>query len=144
VTVETALCAYAAGIIDGEGSITANVRRRGGPAAAPIVVPRIAVAMTNVPTLDLLASLWGGTVFLRSFREETTHRRPVYVWESRGHALAACLRDVLPFLRIKRPQAEAALALYERRNAGLRRVDEDETNARLALAGQIREANRGR
>lgn len=143
MTVEAA---YFAGILDGEGSITVRVLKPRSEQSAPNVVPRVAVAMTHRPTLDALAERYGGTVILRSAAERTTHRRPVFVWEARGHGLAKCLCDVLPYLRIKRTQAEAALALYERRQTPMRpgSVTGEELAARMALAETVREANRAR
>lgn len=143
-----AVRAYAAGIIDGEGSIT--VQRASVPAHGSKtmrVIPRLSVAMTHVETLQWLAAVWGGTVILRSYRELETHRRPVYVWEVRGHIMAAFLRDVHPFLRIKRKQADLALQLYGRHRVRLpfgHRISAEELSSRLALADAIQEANRAR
>lgn len=138
-------CAYAAGIIDGEGSITGRIIEPRAPKLTTRFVARLTVAMTNLDLLVWLAGEWGGKPRIRTRIElEVTHRRPVYVWEVTAHNMAAVLRDTLPYLRVKHEQAVLALALHERHHhrGGARVVPIEELAERRRLALAIREANR--
>lgn len=99
---------YIAGILDGEGCISANKRRqRGGLGYSP----RVAIAMADPEAVQFAASVLGGMVRV----QHRPRKRPLYtvVW-CNGAAADVC-RKLLPYLLVKKDQAAALIALAELR-----------------------------
>lgn len=98
---------YAAGFFDGEGCI---MIARHGPRQHKLVVT-ISQLAENRRVLDRFTQRWGGHV------RSDTRPRPIAVWRVE-HALAAdFLRDVLPYLDVKKDQAQLALEFQSRKLA---------------------------
>mgnify|MGYP001576637658 CR=1 FL=1 len=101
--------AYAAGFIDGEGSIgiTRSLRPRYAVTKEQYAV-RIAVGNTYKPILDMLVECYGGQVV-----EKRSHnpwsRKPMYHWLLTGSKAIECLRKLYPHLVEKRERAWLAL-----------------------------------
>lgn len=119
------LLAYAAGVIDSDGTIgikrsTYGLRVR-GDAKQPIYSERVAVKQVTAGAVDLLHELFGGT--------RRTEKRgcgvPMQVWQCTDRQAADCLVRVLPYLRIKRAQADNCLIL--------RQAKEQSKRARVAV-----------
>lgn len=94
--------AYAAGLIDGEGCIGIYRNSHNGNYQL-----RIAVEMVESSGLQELHSLFGGRWY---FKTGTEVRRPRCSWMVFNSAAEAALRLILPYLRVKRPQAELGLS----------------------------------
>jgi hypothetical protein len=94
-TGESAL-AYIAGLFDGEGCITrANS------------YPIVQIGMTDRDVIEYLATL-GGTIRVE---QPPGNRKPLYRWRvMAGREVAEFLAAIFPFLRVKRQQAEDAIA----------------------------------
>jgi len=89
--------AYAAGLIDGEGT----VRKRGGGDWI------VRVSMTDREVIDWLSDM-GGTVN----KEHRPPRKPCYVWQLNAQAqVLAFLHGVLPYMKLyaKRDRARTAI-----------------------------------
>jgi hypothetical protein len=101
--------AYLAGIVDGEGCVGAYSTSGTRPKRASFRFS-VCVAMCERAALDLFVELYGGAVrsSMRGGR-----RRPIFSWTVYADRAAAVASDVLPYLRVKRGQAEA---LIEARN----------------------------
>jgi hypothetical protein len=48
-------------------------------------------------------------VYLSTSSKTSKNKRPLYTWVLQGHAVEALLKAMLPFLKIKQVQAQAAL-----------------------------------
>jgi len=59
-----------------------------------------------------MQKLFGGTYFLKESREGS---KPCYLWSSGGQNAMAALEEMLPYLVVKRRQAEIAIAFQQRR-----------------------------
>lgn len=94
--------AYLAGIIDGEGWITIDRCNN---------EIRVGVAMVDTSAVELLQQTFGGKLRLCSV-VKSTHRRTTE-WEVSVRKAKDVLTQVLPYLRIKRRQAEVALEFQE-------------------------------
>lgn len=99
--------AYTAGLFDGEGSVTTKLSRGGG-----IPNARINLTNTNPRAVMWMKELFGGSISDQS----TSPSRPKtwkvsYTWELSGNKAAEVLRLLLPYLILKRAQAEQAIAL---------------------------------
>lgn len=104
--------AYTAGIIDGEGCI--NISRRQGKHQSTRL--QVSVVNTNEWLCQWLKMQFGGIV--RSRRAYKPNHKPSYSWQL-GHKKASeFLRLILPYLNIKKPNAEIAIAYQERQHMG--------------------------
>ena len=106
-----ALYAYTAGIIDGEGSI--GLERCGGKKYNRYAI-RVIVGNTNEWLCQLLAFSFGGSLHLRP--SKNPKHQDCWIWSISARQAATFLSLVLPYLQIKRPQAELALSYQLRRH----------------------------
>lgn len=132
---------YAAGLIDGEGYI--GIQETGGSFQV-----RLKVAMSDKgrPAVDHMSRLYGGNIY------ETTRKDPrqrdTCTWTLTGEKAATVIREIKPWLIVKREPAEIALSFQmmlesaNRRPNG-RREWTDEMRAKAAeLKARIHYANR--
>lgn len=90
--------AYMAGIVDGEGCITIHSTRG-------YFGLEIYVVNTYKPLLDWVESLFGGATYLHKVKTS-----PRWDWQIRGKDAQDLLITLLPYLIVKRNQAELAIA----------------------------------
>ena len=98
--------AYAAGLVDGEGSIGICLRSTDG---RPYYYARLAVELCykGFATLKRMQSLFGGSMGSRERPKAARH----FVWRLGSKATLNCLQAIYPFLMIKKRQAEIAMQL---------------------------------
>ena len=114
--------AYAAGFIDGEGSVIIGRVRPSGEKRSPRYPLRVTVKNTYKPILDDLATTYGGVVNeANSGSNGFVGRKPCWYWAVSGHEAAACLRRIRPHMREKEPQAWLALEYWEQRDTAIQR-----------------------
>lgn len=95
--------AYLAGIMDGEGCISAAFTKSGKP------MLRIRMGNNYFPLIDLFQRLYGGWFHTQKARNKTLE---FYTWEiTTKEQREKFLLQITPYLRIKREQAEIALQL---------------------------------
>lgn len=125
-----------AGIVDGEGSIGLRWRQH------RYVMPILQVTNTRLDLLEWIANRFIGQIY--NNREPREGRKPLFMWQQWGKSSQDTIRLILPYLVIKREQAELALTVRRFKNkvVGQRTMtDADfEANARIAL--RFRELNR--
>lgn len=99
--------AWAAGFFDGEGCVSmAKSARKGQP--LPYYRVELIVSNTVKSPLDRLSELFGGRVVVA--RKAKGNRQTVYQWKTSGTAhTARVLKELLPWLTVKRQQALVAL-----------------------------------
>src|SRR5215813_13490022 len=91
--------AYAAGVIDSDGYI--GVKKNPHTYAARVMVKQV-----TPQAIDLLHELFGG---YRSRMAPSAQRgRDLITWEVHSAAAGRACKALMPYLRIKRPQAENA------------------------------------
>lgn len=105
MNTEELVCAYAAGLFDGEGCITLRVRRSG------YIAMEVRVTNTNREIIEWLRDQFGGTIYGQ--RQPKGNRREAFCWRLSEITGSNFLRLILPFLRIKREEAHVALAYRE-------------------------------
>ena len=112
------LLAYLAGIVDGEGSISIlpNQWRRKVLGRNPCYSEQVAVGNTNLEVLQLLKETFGGYIGIQKPRSE--HRRQFYLWSVGDKGAIKVLDALIPYLRIKKRQAEFCLQLRAIKNRG--------------------------
>ena len=110
--------AYIAGIVDGEGyiSIITNsyITRYGNPGKQRIM--RAGVGMTNPVIPMMLREAYGGTI---SFRKNGELWKDRYDWNIYSKKALVFLKDILPYLIIKKEQAELAIQFQESKVVGV-------------------------
>jgi len=114
-TVRPEDLAYAAGFFDGEGCINiTRFRWHCTETKRPGVYYKLRVMVTNtdLPVLEWCQRLWGGAILERKVKG---NRRRSWSWDLYETDSARFLKDVLPYLKLKRPQADLALE-YTRTN----------------------------
>lgn len=109
--------AWAAGIIDGEGSIFIQkcnsigkvyptAKRKVRREKSPTYNLRMAVQMVDKKTITVLANLFGGKC--RELVGRTTTNRKVYAWATSGYNALAILRKIEPYSITKKNQIKVA------------------------------------
>lgn len=133
--------AYFAGILDGEGSFVLHRHKDGYRFAC-----QMQVGNTDVRLLEWIRARFGGSVN-RERRPNTTHK-PVYRWVSQADTMDAVITAVLPYLIVKKDQAELMLA-YRRTLAPMIRtkrstndVPEHVKSERIRIHGSLAILNR--
>lgn len=115
MTVPLEVAAYLAGAMDSDGSI--GIRRSTyairvtGDSANPTFSERICLKQVTPQIPELLKETFGGSLLVQ--RPSAAMGRPLHYWEATNKVASNALRVMLPFLRIKRAQAENCLALRE-------------------------------
>lgn len=104
MTARATLVAWAAGFVDGEGHFSAVARR--GSYQLSIT----AVQVKNDEPLRRLRDLFGGNICVCVDRRERRSAR--HQWSLHGaQNVAAALREMMPFLTVKRREAELMVDL---------------------------------
>lgn len=105
-------CAYAAGILEGEGCISLIRPKRQHPFF------EVTVTSTDREVLDWMKMRWRGHIQKLPKREE--HHRQAWAWRVKGASGAAFLLCVRPYMVMHRKisRAELALAYHATTNRG--------------------------
>ena len=110
--VDQTKLAWAAGFFDGEGCVAAlEGKTRTGRLQHQLFLD---ATQSSIPPLSQLADIFGGRIHPDRPRLNRLTRRPIFHWRLYGAArVAHALASLLPYLVVKRPQAEAALELAD-------------------------------
>ncbi|GIV03683.1 MAG: hypothetical protein KatS3mg015_2513 [Fimbriimonadales bacterium] len=103
--------AYAAGLIDGEGCLYID--------RSLMPVLDVGMAESAMPLLAKLQATYGGS--LNRFRKATERWQAGWTWRLSGAPCAEFLLIALPYLRLKRQQAEALLELQALKASTMKR-----------------------
>jgi hypothetical protein len=122
--------AYAAGLIDGEGCILIIRGKPRGVRVTPQYSLRIVVGMSVLTGVKFLHELFGGSISVRANREY----KPVNVWSVQTIQAEGVLRNILPYLRVKKEEARIGLEFREHMNSYIRAngriINKDEVSVR--------------
>lgn len=139
--------AYAAGLIDGEGTISVSEYAVRADRRSPQFRWHVSVMLTDARPLVWLARTFGGTV--HSYPPRKPGHQGVSYWRLSNRRAAVFCELLLPYLQIKREQADLALAFYNDPTLCLTRhggrgpqLPADELGRRRVYVGKIRTLNR--
>ena len=137
VGMAVADAAWAAGFFDGEGHIGISHRPR-----QRRFVLRIIVVNTDISALQKLRLLFGfGAVHARPRRDAERHRQ-AYHWQLGAKAAESFLKTVLPYLTVKRRQAEIALEFRGLgQNEPFKAITQEVYSKMLSLEDGLRQLN---
>lgn len=111
--------AYIAGLIDGEGCICIAKRKNGHfpKAGKPwYYQPIVTISNTDKRMLDFVVNRYKG--WITKPKPQKSHRKQIYSWFISGELMRSFLRDILPYLVIKRRQAEITLSFPNYQDRG--------------------------
>lgn len=143
---------YIAGFVDGEGCISIRVVARARRAVNKAATIFLSIVNTNKAVLeDIQKFLECGT--LRLLRQEAQYReneKAVWQYNVFGGSAFLVIQKLLPFLRIKKRQAELALEFYSYRCRktndiglrGFRRIPQHFLVQRDRVISEMRDLNR--
>jgi hypothetical protein len=112
-TISETDAAWAAGFLDGEAYLGIRRHRRDQYLNHSLVV---SVDQNVVDPLDKLQSLFGGAVW---------RGRGIWRWSATTKNAFKALESTLPYLTVKKEQAEVAIGFQQRRQAGSGAADKD-------------------
>ncbi len=133
--------AYAAALVDGEGSIQIQRTQRGKYAN---YLPSVTVAMTKPDAVALLGKYWGSPARRYtpiSSNAATKGWDSQYVWRLNGSKVHEFLKDIRPYLTVKKEQCDLVLEYLSVQPVGRPRVSEEERQRRTGLYLKMRELN---
>jgi hypothetical protein len=105
--------AYAAGFLDGEGCVSLYRRERTEHGRhGDYWTAQVGIAQVDPTPLLWLAERWGGYFRASGVRRQSTHRQ-AYELQWHGRNAGVLLADLLPYLQVKKVQAEALLRFIE-------------------------------
>ena len=107
--------AYIAGLLDGEGTITAFMDKRG------CIGTSVLIANSYLPVLEWVQSILGGRIVERGGKNYPAHWRPVWKWCCPAVDQTALLKMLVPYLQIKQQNAYQLMALIACRKNGVSR-----------------------
>ena len=126
--------AYAAGFIEGDGSITIHRRRPCGEHRNIIHTLVLIATNTDKRVLDWFKEEFGGYVYLsHKPHRNKPHWRPRSSWRIASSSAEEVLKQILPYLKIKREQALLGLEFQKRKKCGGKRLSEQEIQERNKL-----------
>ena len=135
--------AWAAGFIDGEGSIRATKNSHNSDA----VVLRVQVAQVDPRPLQALVDMFGGSVTGPYFHKNVKHRK-YYAYARVGSNAVTLLRQILPYLKTKQEEAQLGIDFWEYnqtvKNPGRRGTSPEVQERRNSFVTELKEMkNRG-
>jgi hypothetical protein len=105
--------AYLAGIIDGEGCIMLARRHPNGPNRRPVYAPYVSIANTSPALRSWLEERLPGLATYNRFNRQPGRWREQWTWMLAGNRqVMTFLREIAPYLVIKREQAELVAGGY--------------------------------
>jgi len=134
--------AYIAGIIDGEGCITICRRKiKRLKTGNWYYEPQVIISNTYRGLLDFCVEYYGGWIatLRKCKREHTT----AYQWKTTGDEMRSLLKDVLPYLIVKKRQARVVLSFPRYNGNGQKCRTEREKKEQENLWFGIKKLNRG-
>jgi hypothetical protein len=103
--------AYVAGIIDGEGWI--SIKNRTIKNGNRNYALKVGVGNTNEWLINWLKFSFGGSVCLK--KKWLVNQKQQWIWDLSTKQASEFLKLILPYLRLKKPQAELAISFQSRR-----------------------------
>ena len=114
--------AYFAGLFDGEGCVFINKTWQNKRKLSPRYKLQVSITNSNPKPLIIIKQLYGGIISAR--RKNNEKYKAWYVWRVTTKSAENFLRDILPYLIIKKEEVE--LALIHRKFANKHRMDSQE------------------
>jgi len=129
--------AYLAGLLDGEGCIT--IRRRFGGCNS--YSGRFLISMTALDLLSSLRDQFGIGTITKASRKLDGHKQ-MYRWSVFSQQAASLLKEVLPYLHLKRKHAELVISLADAKGTIGKHLTKEQINKETILFQTIFKLNK--
>lgn len=106
--------AYLAGILDGEGCIHISKYKGDERHKTLRYTLNVQISMVDKSPLMLAQFAFGG--YLRLRIRENTKWKPIWEWGLKSNKAVECLKDLLPYLRTKKAEAELGIKFCQEAN----------------------------
>jgi hypothetical protein len=140
--VKPEVFAYLAGFYDGEGSLTVNGRVRTNGRIRRSRVPYVCIKMSHnkKEPLALFASVFGGKYYetFKVTAKDGSGGRYLYHYRSNLNETRVTLECLLPYLIVKKEQAQLALHMFDKSDTLIWKEFKEE---KIKLIEQIRSYN---
>lgn len=104
---------YVAGLFDGEGWITVSVKQMNARGYVNYQL-FVGIGMVHKPIIDALKHQFGGNIFIkRPSPGQSARTRTSSVWRLSSGPAAGFLGQILPYLVVKREEAEIAIEFQQ-------------------------------
>lgn len=134
--------AWAAGIIDGEGSIFIMKQGRKDRERDRNYILRVSVQSTDpYMTKELLRLFKDGAVFTQELDKRPNNSNTLK-WQISGHRAAKVLEKLLPYLRVKHEQAVAAIEFQNTTKKHWKHMTEEDYNKQVFFYEYLRQAKK--
>ena len=111
--MQAILYSYLAGLFDGEGTIRINAGRNIKSYTNTRYSPAISIGMSDEKVIKLISKTFKGKVNIN--RECVLNRKTMYRWGTSGrNRVSEILKILLPYLKVKKPQALLVIKFCER------------------------------
>jgi hypothetical protein len=131
---------YAAGIIDGEGSISIEIQKREyGVRKVDYYAIRLVVINTNLELMNWLLSSFGGAL---GKRKSIVNRRQVYTWSIHSLNASNLLSECYPYMIVKKSHAEAVIQFMNLKSKGTWFVTDEIQKERRDLYDKLKKINK--
>lgn len=133
--------AHIAGIIDGEGCLTANVRKPNikSREVNGQIVMQLVVAMCDLPIIQWISEVTG-TNKIYSYEKKNKTHKDSHHWRPTMGQLRVLLPKLIPYMKVKKVQAENFVKLLEIRSQSTRSKSRFEEQ--LVLQQEIKKLNK--
>lgn len=133
--------AYLAGIIDGEGSL--YVASASLPSGTKSYSARLSVDQSNEEFIRWVASMFGVGCVAEVTKKSSLGKKRAFAWRASCKEAASVLRAVIPYLKIKKRQAELLLELEENKSPrGASSVSVEAMKRREEIKTEVTSLNR--
>ena len=145
--------AYAAGLFDGEGSISICCRKQSKRSISRTYGIKTVISMVDADSVLWMAATFGGPCDTTSRSQKYLLEHPgvriIYRWSLNCRKAADFLELILPYLKLKHSRAEAAIKLArmarhrgaQKGHEGMHVMSEEELAAQKPIADFIRAEN---
>ena len=106
---------YIAGIIDGEGNISLTKYKHPNGKNGYCLFPTVQIANTNIEFLLEINELIKGKIFIAKRKIYTNHKPKGIIYFKGKNNVLNFLKEITPYLRIKKKQSEIVMKYCERR-----------------------------
>jgi len=114
---------YLAGIFDGEGCVSITKKKPRLEEIHSQYEVYLSVAMCDEAVPRFFQNVFGGSLQKRPIRDNRPRTRPIWQWSICSRKCLVIMKELLPYVLIKRPQLEVAIHLLEHRKSSHSNID---------------------
>jgi hypothetical protein len=139
INVDTTICIYTAGLLDGEGSVVIAKKKPRKPTQKTTYELSVGVGVCNKEAMEKLGDDFGASPYLknRTKPKGKEYWSDYYYLQLHGNNAVRFLQQINPYLRIKKNRAELAFRFQQRMNARHNRVGGHLGNGNYLKDGEL-------